>query len=94
MGCENNLWGQEEERQPGQWSKGDVSARSRNGGRITSQEGFFLVVQKIKVGKGGSAFRLARFYFCNLAIKVLLLVYCLDYLKGLTSLPDPPYITP
>lgn len=66
------------------------------GGRTASQKGFSLVVQKIKAGKEGSAFRLARFYYCNLIIKAQLfgLVYCLEYLKGLASLPNPLYVIP
>lgn len=49
----------------------------------------FLVLWKVKVEEGRSVFRLAKFYYCSITIKVALVlivfVSSLGYLKGLIS---------
>lgn len=54
-----------------------------------SQKGPSLVLRKVKGREGKSAFRLARFCFCDNIIKAVLtlvvLVFCLDYPEELTT---------
>lgn len=59
----------------------DISAHRRNGGEEKgSQKEPSLVLWKVKEREGRSACRLARFIYCNIAIKVV--VYDFGFLSG------------
>lgn len=55
-----------------------------------SQKGSSLLLGKVKGREGKSAFRPARFCYCDNAVKaalaLMVLVSCLDYLEELTTI--------
>lgn len=83
VGCENKLGRQEEELQPS--LMGEIWAQSRSGNRKKIyHKGPFLIFWNIKVEERGSAFKLARFCFCNLTIQIVSGFLGFDFLVSTT----------